>query len=397
MMIKKSSIFSIWITVSFLLTGCPEDQSVKGTESGTGVVTEPDPTPPPPLTAPEHTVCDPFSTNSPSARDRGVIANMVWLDDTMPPRNGQPSLQHVSDYLNIGNIVESTLYFDRIFVPTRAFDLGFTTQAGETLLNHLGQPMYEYFALHMESQLQLGENDPEGFYQIAVLSDDGAVLKIQNDQSEWRTIVNNDGNHPTKMSCPVELVEMKKGVKRPMILDYYQGPRFHISLVVVWRKVPDGTDPDIPINDPRCGQSGNSLFFNSTVVPTQTKTPFYEVLSRGWKVPENVNYSFPEQASNPCIPAEETLAISDFQISNITRTTATLVWNTNIDAFSKVEVRKVSDGTTLQTVFTTIAAKAHSITVSNLLPNTLYAFKGISQSAGGQTATSDERALRTPR
>jgi hypothetical protein len=385
------------LAVTQLLTGCL-DESTSGTESGTSVVAEPTPDAPlPPLTTPERTICDPFNTNSPAARDRGVVANMVWLDDTMPPRNGQPSLQHVTDYLSIGNIIPSTLYFDRLFVPTRAFDLGFVSQAGETILNHLGQPMYEYFALRMSGQFQLAPHENPGLYQISVLSDDGAVLRVSDGASGEITIVNNDGDHSTKMACPSQVVNMQRDTKLPFTLDYYQGPRFHISLVVMWRPLPDGTDPDVPVNDPRCGQQGNSLFFNSTVVPTAFKTPFYEILSRNWKVLENENYYFPAQATNPCVPAEETLSITAFQVTGLTRTSVTLNWLTNVDSDSQVEVRNVATGVVTMTPLASGLVKDHTVTVTGLSPNTLYAFKGISVSSGGQRAVSDERALRTPR
>lgn len=392
---------AVLIGLALLLTGCPADTPNSGTSSGTTVVNEPGPVPDP-LTAPERTICDPFKTNSPSARDRGVVANLVWLDDTMPPRNGQPSLQNVDNYFSIGNIVDSTLYFDRIFVPTRSFDLGFTTQTGEQVLNHLGQPMYEYFALNMQSQLQLASNESPGQYQVAILSDDGAVLKMNPGSASEYQLVKNDGDHPTRMACSTTTLNMQAGDKLPFVLNYYQGPRYHISLIMMWRPVPDGTNPDIPINDPACGMSGNSYFFDYTQVPSKAKTPYLELLARGWKVLENENFQFPEQASNPCAPSEETLAISNFEILSsqkisLTEATMTLRWKTNIAANSQVEFRNVNTGTILRTSVDPAMVTSHQMDVTGLTPNTLYALKGISVSAGGQTAMSDERALRTPR
>lgn len=387
--------------LGYILTSCLADSPTSGTSSGTTVVSEPSEIPDP-LTAPERTICDPFSTNSPSARDRGVVANLVWLDDTMPPRNGQPSLQHVDDYFSIGNIVDSTLYFDRIFVPTRAFDLGFMTQTGAQVLNHLGQPMYEYFALNMQSQLQLASHEAPGQYQVAILSDDGAVLRMNPGTSSQYTLVNNDGEHSTRMACSSTTLNMQGGAKLPFTLNYHQGPRYHISLIMMWRPVPDGTNPDFPINDPACGMAGNSLFFDSTTVPSTAKTPYLELQARGWKVLENENFHFPEQASNPCAPTEETLAISNFEIINnvkVTPTSATITlrWKSNVAANSQVEFRNVNTGTILRTSLDSAAVTNHQMDVTGLSTNTLYALKAISVSAGGQTAVSDERAIRTPR
>lgn len=396
-------IMGILVILAFLqlLTGCLADQSTSGTSTGTTVVNEPGPVPDP-LTAPERTICDPFQTNSPSARDRGVVANLVWLDDTMPPRNGQPSLQHVDDYFSIGNIVDSTLYFNRIFVPTRRFDLGFSTQTGQQVLNHLGQPMYEYFALNMQSQLQLASNESPGEYQVAILSDDGAVLKMNPGTASEYNLVNNDGDHPTRMACSVQTITMRAGEKLPFVLNYYQGPRFHISLIMMWRPVPNGSDPDIPVNDLSCGTSGNDRFFDFNTDPSTPKTPYLELLARGWKVLENDNFSFPEQASNPCVAAEDTLTVSAFEIiGNVkvspTSATMTVRWNSNIAANSQIEFRNVNTGTILRTSVDPAMVTAHQMQVTGLSPNTLYALKAISVSAGGQTAISDERALRTPR
>lgn len=362
------------------------------------MINEPTPgQPPSPLTPPERTICDPFNTNSPAARDRGVVANLVWLSDEYTPRGGVAAPQQVSRYFEIGNIVESTLYFDRIFTPTRAFDLGFITQEGQTVLNHHNEPLYEYFALHMEGQFQLGPNDPEGPYQISVLSDDGSVLKVSDGNGGWTTIVNNDGEHSTRMACPLNVVNMTRTTKLPFQLQYHQGPRYHIAMAVMWRPLPSGTHPDIPVNDPECGRSGNSRYWDSTVVPSQAKQPFYELLARGWKVLENENYAFPEQASNPCVPSEDTLTISNFQITGVTRNSMTLNWTTNIPSTSKVEYRNVVTGVVTSTAEDTALVTSHTVTVSGLTANTLYAFKGISKSSGGQTAISDERALRTQR
>lgn len=395
--------FSRWLVVILLaltqsLVGCLADQSTGGSESGTTVINNPTPGQPlSPLTPPERTICDPFNTNSPSARDRGVVANMVWLSDEFTPRGGAVAPRHVSEYFDIGNVVESTLYFDRIFTPTRAFDLGFITQEGQQVLNHHNEALYEYFALHMEGQFQLGPNDPEGLYQIAVLADDGAVLKLSDGNGGWNTIVDNDGEHSTKMACPSNTVSMTRGTKLPFQLQYFQGPRYHISVAVMWRPLPSGADPDIPVVDTECGRSGNSRYWDSTVVPSQAKQPFYELLARGWKVLENENYAFPEQATNPCVPAEDALAISNFQITGVTRNSMTLSWTTNIPASSKVDYRNVVSGVVTSTTEDTNLVTNHVVTVTGLSPNTLYAFKGISKSAGGQTAISDERALRTQR
>lgn len=388
-------VFWICAVLALVLTGCLGQDS--GSESGSTVVTEPTPGVQPPLTTPERTICDPFSTNSPTARDRGVIGNLVWLDQTMPPMNGQPAFTSVSQYLDVGNIVESTLYFDRLYVPTRAFDLGFMTQSGQQVLNYLGQPMYEYFALRLESQLQLAANEAPGRYQVAVLSDDGARLKVADGAGNYTTLVNNDGDHATRMACSVQTITLDRNSKIPMVLEYYQGPRYHIALTVMWRPLPDGTNADIPVNDPLCGASGNDKFFNSNVVPSAPKAPFYELLARNWKVLENENYYFPEQASNPCTEDEGSLAITQFTAVASSRTSVDLAWLTNIGSTSQIEVRAVATGVVTLHTEDPALTSSHAKSITGLSPNTIYAFRAISRTPGGQVAYSDERAVRTPR
>ncbi|MFN7825531.1 MAG: hypothetical protein ACK5P6_09240, partial [Pseudobdellovibrionaceae bacterium] len=188
-----------WMTYSLsaglalmMLTAC---LSQSGSESGTSVVSEPTPNVKPPLTTPERTICDPFSTGSSVARDRGVTANLVYRDI------GQPRWHTAREYLDYGTIVESTLYFDRLYVPTRKYDTPFMTKTGEPVVYQGTNPslppqaVYEYFGLRFESQLQLAANEPAADYQMAVLSDDGAVFYWKDSATQALTpYINNDGD-----------------------------------------------------------------------------------------------------------------------------------------------------------------------------------------------------------
>jgi len=392
--------FAMVLSFAVLLQGCLGQGT--GSESGTTVVAVPGAVANP-LTTPAQTICNPLNSPTGSAANNGLIANMVWLDATMPPRNGQAPLPSVSDYFSIGNVVQSTLYFDRLYVPTRPFDLGFTTQDGTTVLNDQGQPMYEYFALHFESQLQLAETDPEGDYQMALLADDGAVLKVADgaDPTVYRKLVDDDGTHATKMGCSNRttstVLHMTHTAKIPVMIDYYQGPRYHIALVVLWRPVPDGTDPNAPVDDPLCDQSGNYEFFN----PDTGSTPqanFSNLEARGWRVLQNNNYAFPSQASNPCTTPANTLTVSNLNLTNITRTSVTMVWDTSIPSTSQVQYQNVSSGATFTTTLDPTLVTHHSVVITqNLVNNTVFNFSAISTSPDGQSVQSDIQAIRIPR
>jgi hypothetical protein len=370
------------------LTACLTEGT--GTEAGTDVVANPTDAPPKqPLTTPERTVCDPFSVGT-SARDRGLIGNLLFLEDD------QPRYTSVHDYINYGTPIASTLYFDQLFIPTRAFDLGFYTQDGHVVVNQHDQPVYEYFGLRVETQITLADSDPAGYYEFAILSDDGATMTKINDDGTEEVLVNNDGTHPTRMGCGTKAVYMDHQSKIRTVIEYYQGPRYHISLVVLYRPMPDGANPNAQAVDVECGKSGNGRYFNSNVVPSAPTATYYDLLTRGWKPLGNENYYFPEQFSNPCA-SEAPLLLTNFAINSTARTQVTVSWATNIAANSKVEVKNVTTGAVITSPVDANLVTAHSMTLTGLTANTLYSVKATSVTATGQTSTSSELAFRTPR
>lgn len=387
--LKVSFIIGM-LSIFSLLTGCLVE-SDSATESGSTVIVVPTPDAQMPLQDPARTICDPFRTNAPQSQDNGLVGNLFYLT------NDQPRYSTVTDYINNAVVADATIYLDRIYTPTRPFDRGFYTQSGTLVQTINGDTLYEYFGIRMESQIQLASNESPGLYQLALLADDGALLKIPDGLGGEKIIVNNDGTHPTKFACATEPVFLDHNTRIPINFEYYQGPRFHISLVAMWRPWPDGINDINPINDPYCGRSGNSLFFDSTKDPVVAKTAFYELLTRNWKVLENENYFFPEQTVNPCMPAEEPLVITGFSVTNISRTSATLTWTTNIAATSQGESKNVSTSVVTATTLDSTLVQIHSLNITGLNPNTLYAVRALSTTPSGQNAASDERAFRTPR
>lgn len=375
------------LAFSLILAGCLTEGS--GSEGDTDVVGDPSEVLPP-LTTPEQTICDPFNAGI-SARDRGLIGHLVYLTDD------QPRYTSARDYVENGTPVQSTLYFDKLFIPTRKFDLGFYTQDGQLILNHKDEPLYEYFGVRLESQLRLAPGEPAGYYELALLSDDGSILyQKDTDNGQLTPLVNNDGTHPTRMGCGTKAIYMDEHVKLPVVLEYYQGPRYHISMVAMWRPIQEGQDPNNLTLDEQCGREGNDMYFNYNKVPSEPKATYYELLTRGWKPLENANYYFPEQASNPC-GAQDPLLISNFQIISSTQVAVTVSWQTNLPSTTKAEVKNVVSGVITSSDEDLTLKTSHTVTVTGLTPNTLYAVKAISTVPGAQSAISDERAFRTSR
>lgn len=384
------------LTSLFVNTGCLSD-SRSGGESGSQIIEEPTPNPVPPvppLTSPERTICDPFNQGS-AYQDRGLVGHLLYFDRE---EGVVPAYSGVEDFMQNAEVVPSAIYFDRLFIPTRPWDRPFVTQAGETITNSYGTPVYEYFALRLESQLKLAQGQLPGYYQIALMSDDGSTMSWKNTDGTESLFIDNDGDHSTKMKCSMEPVYLDQNSNIPFVLKYYQGPRYHISMVMMMRPMPDPDDADRPLYDPECDKMGNDRFFDSTQTPVAAKPRFYEILSRGWQVLENDNFRFPEQAANPCVSEEAPLVISAFNVETLSRNSVTLTWSTNLPSNGEILFKQIG-GTATGTVQAENPGlqTSHRAVVTGLSPNTLYSFQAISRTSSGQQAVSDEKAIRTSR
>jgi hypothetical protein len=336
---------------------------------------------------PAKIVCNPFDDYTPTFLERGLVGKLYYsMSAENPYRNVDEFIENAESY-------DLDLYFNRLFVPTRAWDRGFYTMDGQLVTNPNGEPLYENFAVDMETVLKLSPGEAPGYYQMAILADDGALLRIHEESGD-RILINNDDLHPTKMGCAEEPIYLDENTRIPVQIRYMQGPRYHIALTVMWRPYP--ADPH-DVRDPLCTRSGNSYFWDSTTQPSTPKPNFYALLEGGWKVLEGTNFQLPTTVENPCVLQEVPLEITNLVVSNVTRTSVTVSWVTNIPATSKVEYRASSGGTSIQTAEDMNMATTHTVVVTGLSPNTLYAFKALSTSQGLQTAQSDERAVRTQR
>jgi hypothetical protein len=239
-------------------------------------------------------VCDPFQNNpnyAGAGRDHGVVGRLGYIP------TGSTAASTFNDFYNRGTWMEAKLFLSDLNVPTRRFDLGFFSQDGQLLVDQTGDKLYENFALEMETRVQLQDSDAEGDYQFAVLSDDGAIVEIDRGNG-WEVLINNDGLTPTRLRGSMNRVPMVRGNGLPLRVKYYQGPRFHIALVLLWRPYPQAGGAE-----PRFGQSGNTLWFNCDVSPSVPKDPYFELLNRGWKPVNARNFQLPAHiASNPCTP-----------------------------------------------------------------------------------------------
>lgn len=318
------------------------------------------------------TVCNPLggSTATSSEPSQGLHASLWYLQSNQTPYHDVESM------INYGHASSEQLFFSELFVPTRLFTEGFPLQSGGSIVNDAGQELIEYFALRFDGLLHLGPNDAEGDYQLGMLSDDGTIWSLSEDGVNYDITLNNDGDHPTQMGCG-PIVHMTQSTVLAMKLDYYQGPRYHIALVPMWRRVNTSPTP----NEPLCGQNGNSLYFdyNNNSAP---EPAFNQLLSRGWYPLGVQNYSVSASTTfNPCTSGtppviSNVTAINDME----TGPYYVITWTTDIPATDQVLYTDQATGTQVLTTSDNLLNTGHAVLIT-VQPGHTYTVEAVSISA----------------
>lgn len=185
------------------------------------------------------------------------------------------SLTSSEQYLSQGTDLGVEMYLSSVNVPERLFGEGFVAADGSALTDNNGNRLVEYFALAFESSLKLTSSDSEGEYQLAILSDDGSTMRIDDGKT---VLIDNEGAHSTRMGCATKTVTLTRGSRIPFTLSYFQGPRSHIALTLMWRKLPAKVSDR---TESLCGVASNNYFWNQN--NSSAKQPYYDLLARGWK------------------------------------------------------------------------------------------------------------------
>ena len=247
---------------------------------------------PPLLVDPFKAVCDPMGSIVPKPMlAKGLVADLYNLTPSQ-----ESHIQRASDFQVQGKKLDVRLFFTQLFIPTRRFDRGFITQKGDAIKNSNGGSLDEWFGLHIESTIGLSAEKKPGFYQFALLADDGATLKVDQGNG-FELLVDNDGAHEARLTCAKKGITLDPKNKLPIQVDFFQGPRYHLALALLYRPIPSETVPP----ETTCGAIGNELFFDSTQTPSVPTDTWRELLKRGWKVvPADEFYLPKEVGANPC-------------------------------------------------------------------------------------------------
>jgi hypothetical protein len=266
-----------------------------------------------PQSTPSGGIACPYNTGPDAVSPQnGLVGNLYYLNSS------QPRYTQVEDYIQHGTEDPATLYFNQLDVPTRDYLQGFPTQTGSALKTSSGTSLYEYFGLRFESQIRLAPGDQSGRYQFAILSDDGSIMSInqsgqsgQSGNSGFQQFINNDGITESRLECANQGINFDATTSLPVQIDYFQGPRYNLSLMLLWREVPETSCGNGPngdqdeyrnLYDSACGDSGNDTFFDWQNNPP-TPTPLWlGMLNRGWKVVGPENFFLPA-STEPCTSA----------------------------------------------------------------------------------------------
>ncbi len=239
-------------------------------------------------------ICDPFGGKGPVDAQHGIQGSIYSLSPE------QPRYTSAIDYPTYGHISESILYLNDIYVPNRSWSNGFVTSNSVEIKDPSGELLIEWFGLRLQSNIRLNPENTAGKYEFALLSDDGATFKSVSVDGSKKLLVDNDGIHPDRYGCPIEGVDLDHNSSLKFELDWYQGPRYHISLILLWRPVSDKqADTNSPA-DPYCGYYGTNLFFDSTQVPSAPQAGWRYLMDQDWKPVPAENFYLNDTDTNPC-------------------------------------------------------------------------------------------------
>lgn len=321
-------------------------------------------------------VCDPWGGEEPPALDKGIVASLFYSGV------GVPRYYSANDYVNHATPSQKLLFFTDMNVPTRMFSEGFATQTSSVVKDDMGEKLIEFFGLKFNTVLKLRGDQEEGSYELAVLADDGVIVKAKIG-GVWTEIISNDGDHPTRMGCASATLQMSHDSAIPLEISYYQGPRYHIANVLMWRKSATAG------GDAYCGHTGNELFFNPNQGSVQLQH-YKDLLARGWAPISADNFYLPGQKTyNPCVEGTNPV-ISQFRTTEVFSNNVYLAWNTDIPATSQVLITKISTGEQTLTTSDNLLRTAHSIRINGLEEGTAYKAQAISISGDMGKSLSEE-------
>lgn len=253
---------------------------------------------PTPTPSPSLLVCDPFGGGKTAGSKNGLEAQLTYIPATSPVVKNS-SL--TTDAFTPGNtdvvVSPAQIFLSQVNTSTTLFSQGFKDSKGTALTDTKGNTLIEWFSLRTQGQVMLNAKDVEGDYQFAILSDDGSLMKIDRTGtgSSFETWIDNDHTQGNTLGCAANTVHLKPSMSLPIQIRYFQGPRYRIAFMLLWRKNPTS------LKDSECGvHEGDDYFFSSSSGTSTATSAYNKLLSRGWSVVPAENLYLNGDKVNPC-------------------------------------------------------------------------------------------------
>lgn len=327
-------------------------------------------------------VCDPWGGENPPSVEHGIKASLFYRGV------GVPRFYSAQEYVDLATPSTQSLFFSDLNVPTRMFSEGFSTQSSQVVKDDMGEKLIEYFGMKFTTTLKLKADQAEGDYELGVLADDGVVVKAMIN-GQMRPLIMNDGDHTTKMGCALSTLNFTRDTEIPIEVTYYQGPRYHIANVLMWRKAAEAG------KDSSCGHEGNEHFFdpnNGSVA----KQPYKDLLARGWEPISSENFFIPKDESyNPCVEGTAPV-LTNFKVLEVFSEGVSVGWRTDLPATAQVLITNVATGETVVTQSDNILRTTHEVYISGLKSGVTYKAQAVSITADLGKGISNEVTFTTP-
>ena len=239
-------------------------------------------------------VCNPFGAAGSSA-GHGMSGQFFYMDSVQGSQLVEP--KHLMDIYPTSHKVSQTLFLPNVNIPTQAGIAGI--KVGSTYLaDQYGIKVTQNFGFRVGADLRLTPGQQTGWYQFAMISDDGAQLSttyngmgyIAGDGSNALAPQPNGPQHGTRSQCGQRAIFMDQNTVVPLDLFYYQGNQGELSAVMAWRFTGSGS-PNYFSNG--CNEELQGGFFQEGNAWTRMK-------GDGWSVIDSANLFLQNGLSNPC-------------------------------------------------------------------------------------------------
>lgn len=351
---------------------------------------------------PDRIICDPFSNpnnNSNQNQDntqgqtQGHIQGLIGELYYQPILNSNGS-NKVDDFIKSNLKKSESLFLSDLNIIENNSINGFKKLNKATLFDSNGNKINQNFALKLNSNILLNFSDSEGLYEFALISNNGSVLKLKsgNIDTPDEILIDNDGDHDSKLACSLKTVKLRQNVQMPIELSFYQTQLNNLTHVLLFRPYNPNIRPE-----PLCNQSGKGVFFN----PANAKPmkAFNDLMNRGWKVLQNSNFKITQNKNdfNPCNMGLE-VKISELKIDSSDKLNPIIRWKTDKPATSQVQLTNLQNLNYLITPSDNILRTEHEVQLNqlNLIPGSQYSASALSVSSDLGRAESENMIIDIP-